>query len=55
VLKRFYELRGEIQLLMDQKGKDVPELQENKWLLRPCFSGGYYRTPELVQQDAGAQ
>lgn len=37
VARRFYDLHDEIQLFMDQEGKDVFELQENKWLQDLAF------------------
>ncbi|XP_060118462.1 general transcription factor II-I repeat domain-containing protein 2-like [Heteronotia binoei] len=37
VLKHFYELRIEIQVFMDMKGKAVPELQDNEWLQDLAF------------------
>ncbi|XP_042228654.1 general transcription factor II-I repeat domain-containing protein 2-like [Homarus americanus] len=32
VLKRFYELRSEIQMFMEQKGRDLHELKDNEWV-----------------------
>ncbi|XP_067407567.1 general transcription factor II-I repeat domain-containing protein 2A-like [Emydura macquarii macquarii] len=37
VLKRCYELRDEIQLFFNQKGKVMPELQDNEWLQDLAF------------------
>ncbi|XP_042226267.1 general transcription factor II-I repeat domain-containing protein 2-like [Homarus americanus] len=32
VLKRFYELLSEIQMFMEQKGRDLHELKDNEWV-----------------------
>lgn len=36
-LKRFYELREEIEMFMNDKGKPVEELKNDEWLLDLCF------------------
>lgn len=37
-LQRFYELREEIDLFMNDKQRPVPELRNDEWLLDLCFS-----------------
>ena len=37
VLKRFYELRSEIQRFMHGKGRDVQELKDNEWIQDLAF------------------
>jgi hypothetical protein len=41
VLKRIYDLRKEVQLFMDMKGKPLPEYSDENWISDFCFSGGY--------------
>lgn len=36
-LQRFYELRNEIELFMNDKQKPLLELSNDKWLLGLCF------------------
>ena len=36
-LQRFYELREEIDLFMNDKPRPVPELRNDEWLLDLCF------------------
>ena len=37
VLKRFFILRNEINIFMSEKGKNVPELSNEKWVLNLAF------------------
>ncbi|XP_042214955.1 general transcription factor II-I repeat domain-containing protein 2A-like [Homarus americanus] len=32
ILKRFYELRSEIHMFMEKKGRDLHELKDNEWV-----------------------
>ncbi|XP_051784546.1 general transcription factor II-I repeat domain-containing protein 2-like [Erpetoichthys calabaricus] len=37
MLKRFYDLRNEVSLFMDMKGKPIPELENKPWLCDLAF------------------
>jgi hypothetical protein len=39
-LKEICDLRKEVQLFMDTKGKPLPEFSDEDWS-SDCFSGGY--------------
>jgi hypothetical protein len=37
VLKRFFHLRSEIDIFMTEKGENVPQLSDEKWILELAF------------------
>jgi hypothetical protein len=37
VLKRFFHLRSEIDILMTEKGETIPQLSDDKWILELAF------------------